>query len=266
MRKLTDRLYLGLIYVFLYAPIAVMIIFSFNDSKSRSVWAGFTLQWYKDLLSNDLILSSLYVTLAVAFLSAIIATLIGTLAALGIYNMKRRPRRIMLEVNNIPVMNPEIITGVSLMLLFIFLRIEMGFFTLLLAHITFNIPYVILSVLPRLRQFDPALLWAAQDLGATPKQAFFKVMMPDIMPGIISGAIMAFTLSIDDFVISYFTSGSSVQTLAVTIFGMTRRQVSPEINALSTLLFVAVLVLLLIVNLRQSKEEKRKAARHRANV
>lgn len=257
MKRLGSKFYMGLIYLFLYAPIAVMIIFSFNDSKSRTVWEGFTLRWYQQLFHDDMVLSSLYVTLTVALLASLIATLLGTTAALGIYSMKKVPRKLVLSVNDVPVMNPDIITGVSLMLLFIFARIEMGFGTLLLSHITFNIPYVILSVMPKLRQFDPALYDAAMDLGATPRKAFFKVLLPEILPGVVTGAILAFTLSIDDFLISYFTSGSQVQVLAVTIFSMTRRRVSPEINALSTLMFVVVLALLVVVNVRSGAQERK---------
>lgn len=253
-KNLLNTAFIYLVFAFLYAPIVVMIIFSFNDSKSRTNWNGFTLNWYAELFSDKLIMSSLYVTLAVAVLSAVTATVIGTAAAIGIDALSPRPRTIMLNVNNIPVMNPDIITGVSMMLLFVFLNMEGGFFTLLLAHITFNIPYVILSVLPKLRQLDRFVYEAALDLGASPRLAFFRVIIPEIMPGIITGLIMAFTLSIDDFVISYFTSGSKAQTLAMTIYSMTKKRVSPKINALSTIMFLVVLVLLVIINVRQSRE------------
>ncbi len=255
-----SRLFAVLVFVFLYAPIVVLIVFSFNDSKSRTVWAGFTLDWYRELFSDTLILNSFYTTLLVAVLSTLVATVIGTLAAIAIYNMKKTPRALLLGINNIPMTNPDIITGVSLMLLFVFFSaitgIKLGFFTLLLAHITFNIPYIILSVMPRLRQLNQNTYEAALDLGASPVYAFWHVILPEIMPGVINGMMIAFTMSIDDFIISYFTSGSSAQTLAMTIFSMTKKRVSPKINALSTLLFLSVLIILVIVNLRQSRELK----------
>ncbi|MCL1819814.1 MAG: ABC transporter permease [Oscillospiraceae bacterium] len=249
------------IAVFLYLPIVIMIVFSFNSSKSRTVWTGFTLEWYSALFRNELIMSSLYTTILVSLLAAAIATVLGTAAAIGFSRMRRGTRQFFLTVNNIPAVNPDIITGVSLMLLFVFIRsvtnIELGFFTLLLAHITFNVPYVILSVMPKLRGLNKHLFEAALDLGATPIRAFWKVILPEIMPGVVSGALMAFTLSIDDFVISYFTAGSSVQTLPMTIFAMTRKRVSPEINAISTLLFTTVLLLLIVINVAQHRDQKK---------
>lgn len=269
------NLLIVLTFLFLYAPIIFLIVFSFNSSKSRTVWTGFSLDWYAALMKNKLVLNSLYITLMVSALAALIATVAGTFAAVGFFGMKRRIRAPLLAVNNIPVINADIITGVSMSLLFIFsggfLRwlggligvslpsasgVELGFGTLLIAHISFNIPYVILSVMPKLYQLDKNLFEAAQDLGCTWMQAFFKVIIPEISPGIINGLIIAFTMSIDDFVISYFTAGSKVQTLSMTIFAMTRRRVSPEINALSTLLFAAVLILLAIVNIREARQEK----------
>lgn len=255
------KVLLALTFLFLYAPIIVLIVFSFNDSKSRTIWSGFTFDWYTKLLSDDMVLSSLSTTLLVSVLSAAIATVVGTLAAIGFYNMKRRWRSPLLTINNIPVMNADIITGVSLSLLFVFagalFNFRLGFGTLLIAHITFNIPYVILSVMPKLYQLDKNLFEAAQDLGCTWMQAFVKVIIPEIAPGIVNGMIIAFTMSIDDFVISYFTAGSQVQTLSMTIYAMTRRRVSPEINAISTLLFVTVLALLLVINLREASQEKK---------
>lgn len=255
------KLLLALTFLFLYAPIIVLIVFSFNDSKSRTIWSGFTFDWYTKLLSDDMVLSSLSTTLLVSVLSAAIATVVGTLAAIGFYNMKKRWRNPLLTINNIPVMNADIITGVSLSLLFVFagtlFNFHLGFGTLLIAHITFNIPYVILSVMPKLYQLDKNLFEAAQDLGCTWMQAFVKVIIPEIAPGIVNGMIIAFTMSIDDFVISYFTAGSQVQTLSMTIYAMTRRRVSPEINAISTLLFVTVLALLLVINLREAAQEKK---------
>ena len=255
------RLLLVLTFLFLYAPIIVLIVFSFNDSKSRTIWSGFTLDWYAKLVSNEMVLSSLSTTLLVSVISAVVATIVGTLAAIGFYNMRKRWRNPLLMINNIPVMNADIITGVSLSLLFVFagglFGFHLGFGTLLIAHITFNIPYVILSVMPKLYQLDKNLFEAAQDLGCTWMQAFIKVIIPEISPGIVNGMIIAFTMSIDDFVISYFTAGSQVQTLSMTIYAMTRRRVSPEINAISTLLFVTVLALLVIINLREASQEKK---------
>lgn len=261
MKKIFSRLFTFFVFLFLYAPIFVLIAFSFNNSKSRVVWTGFTFKWYEALLSDKLILSALSTTLIVAVASAVIATIVGTAAAVGIHNMKKRPKKAVLTINNIPVMNPDIITGVSLSLLFLFLRVEMGIATLILAHMTFNIPYVILSVMPRLRQLSRHTYDAALDLGASPVRAFFKVILPEIMPGILNGLMLAFTLSLDDFAISYFTSGSKAQTLAMAIYSMTRMRVTPEINALSTLLFTTVLTLLVVVNVRQSRDIKKERAR-----
>lgn len=254
MKRAAEKGIIILIFLFLYAPIAVLMVFSFNDSKSRTLWQGFTLRWYGELFHDRLIMNSLYTTLLVALSAAVIATIIGTFAAIGIYNLKKAPKAVVLGVNNIPIMNPDIITGISLMLLFLFMGMDLGFYTLLLAHVTFNIPYVILSILPKLRQMNRHLFEAALDLGASPAYAFRHVVIPEIMPGVITGFIMAFTLSIDDFVVSYFTSGTSAQTLAITIYSMTKRRVSPEINALSTIMFLTVLVLLVIINLRQKRE------------
>lgn len=248
-----------LVFLFLYIPIIVLVVFSFNSSKSRTVWSGFTLDWYKELFSDSVIISSLEVTLLVSVLSAVIATVVGTFAAIGFFNMKRNWRSPLLTVNNIPVVNADIITGVSMSLLFVssgaLLGLDLGFGTLLIAHITFNIPYVILSVMPKLYQLDQNLFEAAQDLGCPWFQTIYKVIIPEIMPGIINGMIIAFTMSVDDFVISYFTAGR-VQTLAMTIYAMTRRRISPKINAISTLLFVVVLVLLVIVNIREARQDR----------
>jgi spermidine/putrescine transport system permease protein len=257
----TSRIFLVLIFIFLYAPIALLIVFSFNSTKSRTVWSGFTFDWYVQLFRDSTILSSLWTTLTVSVFAALIATVAGTFAAIGLFNMRRRWQSPLLAVNNIPVINADIVTGVSLCLLFVslgsFLKFDLGFGTLLIAHITFNIPYVILLVMPKLRQLDKNLVDAAQDLGCTWFQAFFKVIIPEIMPGIINGMIIAFTMSIDDFVISYFTAGSKVQTLSMTIYAMTRKRISPKINAVSTLLFVFVLAMLLIINIREARQEER---------
>ena len=270
-----------LVFVFLYAPIFLLIIFSFNAGKSNVVWQGFSLEWYGKLLNNRLIMQSVYTTLLVSLLATVIATIAGTFAAIGFFSMRRKVREPLMTVNNIPMMNADIVTGVSLCLLFVAFfngwgsfaawfnslglfhlptRLAMGFGTLLIAHITFNIPYVILSVGPKLRQMDKNLVDAAMDLGCSWMQAFWKVILPEIKPGIVSGALTAFTMSIDDFVISYFTAGSSASTLAMTIYGMTKKRVTPEINAISTLLFVTVLVLLAIVNIREARQERRRSA------
>ena len=259
-KRIGSRLYTALIMLFLYAPIFVLIVFSFNETKSRTVWSGFTLDWYKELFRDQSILNSFYIPIAVSVLSAAIATVIGTFAAVGFGNMKKRIRAPIMYVNNIPLINADIITGVAMCLLFVslgtFLKFSLGFGTLLIAHITFNIPYVILSVRPKLNQLDEHLVDAAMDLGCTWMQSFRKVIIPEIMPGIINGAMIAFTMSIDDFVISYFTAGSRVMTLSMNIFSMTRKRVSPKINALSTLLFLIVLVLLIAINLREARQEE----------
>lgn len=256
MSKAIKRIYMGLIFLFLYAPIITLIVFSFNKSKSRGQWGGFTLNWYLELFKDRQIREALYFTLLIAVLSTIISTIAGTLAALGINNMGKFSRTFMLNINNLPVLNPDIVTGVALMTLFISLKIELGFVTMLIAHIVFSIPYVILSVLPKLRQMNKHIAEAAMDLGATPSYALRKVIIPEITPGIISGALMAFTLSIDDFVISFFTAGTSATNLSILIYSMTKRGIKPTINALSTLLFVTVLVLMLIINKKSGKGEE----------
>ncbi len=264
--KTLSRIYNALIFLFLYSPIVVLIVYSFNDSRSRVKWGGFTLDWYRDLFSNELILDSLRITLEIAVLAALIATVIGTMAAVGIYSMNGRLRRWLLALNNIPMINPEIVTGISMMLMFVAIYratglLQPGFLTLLLAHITFCIPYVVLQVMPKLRQMNKHMYEAALDLGCHPLPAFFKVVLPEIMPGVITGSLMAFTMSLDDFVISYFNSGSTAQNLSVTIYSMTKKPITPEINALSTLMFGSVLVLLVIVNLRQIRDAKKTAER-----
>lgn len=255
------RILMALVFIFLYAPIAVLIVFSFNTLKSRTIWGGFTFDWYIELFKDTTILNSLSTTLSVSIISALIATVVGTFTAIGLSQLSKRWRSPILAANNIPVMNADIVTGVSLCLLFVslgsILKFDLGYGTLLIAHITFNIPYVILSVMPKIQQMDKNLVDAAQDLGCTWMQAFWKVMLPELRPGIVNGLIIAFTMSIDDFVISYFTAGESVQTLSMTIYAMTRRRISPKINAISTLLFVSVMVLLVIVNVREYRQEER---------
>ncbi|MEE0265473.1 MAG: ABC transporter permease [Acutalibacteraceae bacterium] len=264
MRKKSNfisNLYITLVMIFLYIPIAVLILYSFNDGKT-SVWKGFTFKWYIELFNNDSIMTSLYNTLIVAVLAAIFSTVLGTMAAIGIYNMKKPFRSLVTNVSNMPIINPEIVTGVSFMLLFAFLGemfdFEMGFATVLIAHISFCTPYVILNVMPKLRQMDKSLYEAALDLGCNQRQAFFKVVMPEIMPGVVSGMLMSFTYSLDDFVITYFTRGPKFQTLPIEIYTMLKRRVSPTINALSTLLFVITITILIIVNIRESKLNKEK--------
>ncbi len=261
MMKFISKAYLGIIFSFLYLPILILIIFSFNESKNRAKFTGFSFKWYIELFSNELIMTSLVHTLLIGFLSAIIATFIGTIAAIGIMQMSKKNKSFLLNLSYIPIINPEIVTGVSLMMLFVFLNkifgLELGFMTVLLSHITFCLPYVVLNVMPKLRQVDPSIYEAAQDLGCNPKQAFYKVVLPDIMPGIFSGFLMTFTLSIDDFVITYFTSGSSFQTLPVTIYSMTRKKVNPQINAISSIIFLIVLIVLILINLKEEKKQRR---------
>ena len=253
VNKTLKKLYTFLIFLFLYAPIIVLIIFSFNSSKSRGVWSGFTFKWYVELFKDQEILKALYYTLLIAVLSSVISTIIGTFAAIGIYGMPGISKRIVLNLNYLPVLNPDIVTAVSLMTLFRFIRIEFGFITMLLSHITFSIPYVILSILPKLKQMNKHLAEAAMDLGATPFYALRRVIIPEIMPGIITGGLIAFTLSVDDFVISFFNKGAGVTNLSITIFSMARRGINPVINALSTLMFLGLLILLLTINSRSSK-------------
>ena len=259
-RRTAGNIFTTLTYIFLYAPIIVLIVFSFNSTKSRTNWTGFTFDWYKELFHDSLIMSSLQTTILVSIIASLIAAVIGTFAAIGFFNMKKKWRSPLLTVNNIPVINADIITGVSLALLFVsagsLLGFELGFGTLLIAHISFNVPYIILSVMPKLYQLDRNLFEAAQDLGCTWFQTIYKVIIPEIMPGIINGLLIAFTMSVDDFVISYFTAGSRVQTLSMTIYAMTRKRISPKINAISTLLFAVVLILLVIVNVRETRQHK----------
>lgn len=279
---------MALTFLFLYAPIIILIVFSFNAGNSSSVWKGFSLHWYGELFHNRLIMHSVYITLMVSLLATVIATLAGTFASIGLYSMRRKKRGVLMAVNNIPMMNADIVTGVGLCLLFVVLfngwgafagwvnswqtlvvlpeRLTMGFGTLLLVHICFNIPYIILAVGPKLRQMDRNLIDAAQDLGCTWMQAFWRVVIPEIKPGIVSGALTAFTMSIDDFIISYFTAGTSSSTLAMTIYGMTKKRVSPEINAISTLLFATVLVLLALINVRESRADKHVQAAQAAHA
>ena len=264
--KSISRIYTALIFLLLYAPIAVMVLFSFNASNSTGVFTGFSLGWYKEFMNDGATLEALKNTLVLAITSSCVATLIGTVAAVGISKFKSKYAQTAVNtVTNIPMMNPDIVTGISMMLLFVFVTVKLGmaqtliFTTVLIAHITFNLPYVILSVTPKINQMDKHLTEAAMDLGCTPFQAFCKVELPAIIPGIISGFIMAFTLSLDDFVISYFTTGNGFETLPIRIYSMTKKRVTPDMYALSTLIFIAVLVLLILSNIAQGDGSKKKA-------
>lgn len=256
MKSAVANIYSLLIYAFLYIPIVVLIIFSFNDSKYRGNWSGFTFRWYQELFADPDIMGALYTTFIVAIISSVVATVIGTLTAVGIHSLKPRYKKFFINLSYIPMISPDIVIGISLLTLFVLLKLNLGYITLILAHITFNIPYVIFAVLPKLQQLDPHLEEAALDLGATPFQAFFKVILPEIIPGILTGALMAFTLSLDDFMVSFFTTGSGVATLSIKIYSMTKRGVSPTINALSSIMFIVLLTIMCIVQIRQNREPK----------
>ena len=257
--KPISKVYTALVMIFLFAPIAILLVFSFNSSKSLSVFSDFSLYWYRELFRDSETLGAVRNTLILAVSAAVISTIMGTAAAVGIYRLRSKYLRLALDtVTNIPMINPDIITGISLMLMFVFVgrlfgaATSLNFFTMLIAHITFCLPYVILQVLPKLQQMDAALPEAAMDLGCTPMRAFLKVEVPEIFPGIITGLIMAFTLSLDDFVISYFTTGNGFQTLPIRIYNMTKKTVTPKMYALATIIFFVILALLLISNLTDS--------------
>ena len=250
MTKFLKRVYLALMLIFLYVPIAVLIVQSFNAGKSRAKWEGFSLHWYQDLFNNAAIMNALWVTLSVALLATLVSTVIGTLAAIGIHAMKKRPQAFMMTLTNLPNTMPDIVTGISLMLLFIFTRIDRGYLTMLLAHITFDTPYVILSVLPKLKQMNKHTYEAALDLGATPRYALTHVLIPECKQGIVTGALLAFTLSLDDFTVSYFTTSPLVQNLSTLIYSATKLGITPIYYALSALMFIVLLLLLLAVNRR----------------
>lgn len=256
MKKLS-KCYIGLVLAFLYLPIAVLMVYSFNASKSRGVWKGFTFDWYLQLFGNESIMTSLYTTLICGVLAALVATIIGAMAAYGIAKAKSKSSLI-LSVAYIPMLNAEIVTGVSLMLLFTWLKLELGFFTMLLSHITFCIPYVILAVLPKARQLDWSLYDAAQDLGCTPMRSFWKIMFPELLPGILTGFLLSLTMSIDDFIISFFTTGNGVNNLSIEIYTMAKRGIKPEINALSTIMFAVILAILIIANIGAAKKDNTK--------
>lgn len=267
MKKKTgilSKIYMAFIMLFLYAPIAVLIFFSFNNGKT-TVWKGFTLKWYTELFRDSNIINALGNTLIIAFLASIFATILGTAAAIGISNFKGKKRLVIQNVSNIPIISPDIVTGVSLMLLFttlgVIFNFEMGFVTVLIAHICFCVPFVVLNVMPRITRMDRSIYDAALDLGCNQWQAFYKVIIHELMPGIVSGALISFTYSLDDFIITYFTRGSKFQNLSIEIYSMTHRRISPKINALSALLFLAIVIIMVLINLRDRHEEKQKAKR-----
>ncbi|RKJ03662.1 ABC transporter permease [bacterium D16-54] len=258
LRRTWQDFYLVLIMIFLYAPIATMMVLSFNSSKSRTQWGGFTLRWYTDMFASRNIMAALHNTLLIAFLSALIATVIGVAACIAINTMKPMHKAIVMGITNIPMLNADIVTGISLMLAFIAFGISLGFRTILIAHITFNIPYVILSVMPKLKQTNRSTYEAAMDLGAGPVYAFFKVVFPDILPGVLSGFLLAFTMSLDDFIITHFTKGAGINTLSTLIYSEVRRGIRPSMYALSTVIFLIVLTLLIFTNfVPRRKTEKR---------
>ncbi len=260
MKTALQRIYLALIAIFLYAPIGVLMVLSFNESKSRNHWAGFTTKWYVSLFENKQIMEALYTTLILAFVSAAIAMVLGTAAAIAMEAMGKKLRTYTMGVTNIPMLNADIVTGISMMLLFIALGMRLSFGSVLIAHITFNIPYVILSVLPRLRNLNPSVYEAARDLGASPLQAFGKVILPDLAPGILSGFLLAFTMSLDDFVITHFTKGPGLDTLSTKIYTEVKKGIKPEMYALSTIMFVSVFVLLMLFNGISSRKSAGRAA------
>lgn len=259
MKNKLSKLYLYLIFLFLYAPIIVLMVYSFNESKYR-VWTGFSFKWYIELFRDRQIMDALYNTIFVAVIASILSTIIGTVAAIGIEGMHKWQKKTVMNVTMLPVLNPDIVTGISLMLLFYIGRLPTGRFTLILAHMAFCIPYVILSVMPKLKQANSGTYEAALDLGATPALATLKITLPEIMPGVITGLLMAFTLSIDDFIVSYFTTGPGVENLSILIYNAARKGVSPAINALSALMFAVILILLVIINIRTNKSTQKNEA------
>ena len=253
LTNILKKAYLGFILFFTYVPILVMIVLSFNSSKSRARWDGFTLKWYSEILKNRYLVDALKNTIIIAFFSALIATFIGTLAAVAINNMSRRKKAVYMSITNIPMLNADIVTGISLLLLFIAAKIPLSFWTILLSHITFNIPYVILSIMPRLQGLNNTTYEAALDLGASENQAFVKVLLPEIMPGVISGFMLSVTMSLDDFIITHFTRGAGVNTLSTYIYSQVRRGISPTLYALSTVIFISILLILIIYNIITSR-------------
>lgn len=258
IKTAAKKFYVFLIFLFLYAPIVTLIVLSFNASRTRAKWGGFTTRWYVSLFRNDAIMNALLNTLSIALIASLTATVIGTIACIAIINMKKKSRAIWMGITNIPMLNADIVTGISLMLLFLSLGLKFGYGTILLSHITFCIPYVILSVMPRMKQFNTSTFEAALDLGAGPVYSFFKVVLPDILPGVLSGFLMAFTMSLDDFIITHFTKGAGVDTLSTKIYTEVKKGIKPEMYALSTLIFITVLILLLLIN-KAPADKKQKA-------
>lgn len=253
VKKTISRIYMALIFLFLYLPIMVLVVLSFNNSKSRVKWGGFTTQWYISMFQNKSIMDAFTMTLQITLTASVLATIIGTLAAIGIQAMRRKGKAILLGATNIPLLNADIVTGISMMLLFVRFT-KLGFSTVLIAHLTFDIPYVILNVLPKLNQTSKSAYEAAMDLGATPLYAFYKIVWPDIRSGVFSGFLMAVTMSLDDFSITYFTKGAGVNTLSTMLYTELRKGIKPEMYALSTLLFAIALILLFIMNFRSSRK------------
>lgn len=265
--KTFGKIYTGIIFALLYAPILLLMFFSFNSTKNTVHFTGFTTKWYRELFTNSTLLSLLVNTLIIAVIASVVATVIGTMTAVGIHKMKKPMQHLVLNIANIPMTNPDIVTGVSLALLFVFIggilkqKDILGFWTLLIAHITFGLPYVILSVLPKIMQMDSNLMDAALDLGCTPTKAFFKVMLPEIMPSVFTGLAIVFTLSLDDFVISYFVYGSGFSTLPIEIYNYTKKPIPPTIYALFTLLFTVILLMMILINVLQARDDRKKAAK-----
>lgn len=257
MKKFLKGLYIAVILLFLYLPIGVLMVLSFNESKSMSIWTGFSTRWYEEMFSNEMILDAVWNTFTIAICAAAVSTVIGVLACLGISRMRSRSQKVIMAFNNIPLLNADIVTGISLMMTFLVFGISLSWGTVLLSHITFCIPYVILSVMPKIKQLSPNMYEAALDLGATPAYAFRKVILPDLMPGITSGFLLAFTMSVDDFVVTHFTRGAGINTISTLIYSQVKVGIRPTLFALSTVIFVIVLVVLVISNVIQNRKGAR---------
>ena len=259
MKKVLKGIYLALIILFLYLPIFTLMVISFNEGKTMNAWTGFSFRWYREMFSNRTIMEALGNTLTIAFWAAAAATVVGVMACIGLNAMKEKHRSFFMGLNNIPLLNADIVTGISLMLSFLLFGISLNYGTVLFAHITFCIPYVILSVMPKFRQLENHTFEAALDLGASPAYAFFKVVLPDIMPGIISGFLLSFTMSVDDFVITHFTRGAGINTLSTLVYSQVKVGIRPTLYALSTVIFAAVFVILILVNIISNKREEKRA-------
>jgi spermidine/putrescine transport system permease protein len=264
--RVARSIYLSLIFIFFYIPIVVLAVFSFNSARTGGIWEGFSFKWYEELLKDEMIMKAVYNTVIISFLASTAATVLGSLAAVGIFYMKQIPRSLLMNITYLPVLNADIITGISLLLLFNLISLPLGYLSIIIAHICVDVPYVILSVMPKLKQMDNNLYEAALDLGSTPFTALRKVIFPEILPGIISGFLLSITMSVDDFVVSFFTSGPLIQTLSIDIYSMTKRGVSPKINALSTILFFVVLSVLIFTNLRNISQKKIKKEKEKSFV